>query len=186
MSAVSNLAGADIPADSFEIRPVHSAGRDMLLRKPVLTSALRRPSPNLSQTVDGKPDFAANSATSSQIRTPQSSSGRANSGPNLIMGTFMNAAIARAAKVDDTEAPSEFEGDIREFIRRDVAHLRRPATESSEQAVNNINTLLDRVSGSSVSEIDRLITDLRGVRDFLQNEGERVQREIQSYAQLST
>jgi len=101
------------------------------------------------------------------------------------MGTFMNAAIARAAKVDDTEAPSEFEGDIREFIRRDVAHLRRPATESSEQAVNNINTLLDRVSGSSVSEIDRLITDLRGVRDFLQNEGERVQREIASYAQLS-
>ena len=94
----------------------------------------------------------------------------------------MNAAPAR--KLDDTELPNEFEGEIREFIRRDVSHLRRP-TESSEQAVNNINSLLDRVSGSSVSEIDRLISDLRGVRDFLHSEGERVQREIASYAQLS-
>ena len=98
----------------------------------------------------------------------------------------MNAAPARTAKIEDTETPSEFEGEIREFIRRDVSHLRRPQNEASEAAVNNINSLLDRVSGSSVTEIDRLIADLRSVRDFLQSEGERVQREIQSYAQLST
>ena len=100
------------------------------------------------------------------------------------MGTrFMNAAPAR--KLDETETPNEFEGEIREFIRRDVSHLRRPPNEASEQAVTNINSLLDRVSGSSVSEIDRLIADLRNVRDFLHSEGERVQREIASYAQLS-
>ncbi|HKS61931.1 MAG TPA: hypothetical protein VJT13_09560 [Xanthobacteraceae bacterium] len=98
----------------------------------------------------------------------------------------MNAVPARTAKIEDTETPSEFEGEIREFIRRDVSHLRRPQNEASEAAVNNINSLLDRVSGSSVSEIDRLIADLRSVRDFLASEGERVQREIQSYAQLST
>ena len=98
----------------------------------------------------------------------------------------MNAAPARTANIEDTETPSEFEGEIREFIRRDVSHLRRPQNEASEAAVNNINSLLDRVSGSSVSEIDRLIADLRSVRDFLHSEGERVQREIQSYAQLST
>ena len=100
----------------------------------------------------------------------------------------MNAAPARTAKIDDAPATSEFEGEIREFIRRDVAHLRRPGAEpqTSEQATANINSLLDRVSGSSVTEIDRLIADLRGVRDFLHSEGERVQREIQSYAQLST
>jgi hypothetical protein len=95
----------------------------------------------------------------------------------------MNAAPAR--KLDETETPNEFEGEIREFIRRDVSHLRRPPNEASEQAVTNINSLLDRVSGSSVSEIDRLIADLRNVRDFLHSEGERVQREIASYAQLS-
>ncbi|TMJ06225.1 MAG: hypothetical protein E6G97_00750 [Alphaproteobacteria bacterium] len=97
----------------------------------------------------------------------------------------MNAAPARAGKVEETQAPSEFEGEIREFIRRDVGHLRRPADGASEQAVTNINSLLDRVSGSSVTEIDSLIADLRNVRDFLKTEGERVQREIASYAQLS-
>jgi hypothetical protein len=98
----------------------------------------------------------------------------------------MNAAPSRMPKPGE-DSPSEFEGEIREFIRRDVAHLRRPAGEgTSEQAVTNINSLLDRVSGSSVSEIDSLIADLRNVRDFLQTEGERVQREIASYAQLST
>jgi hypothetical protein len=98
----------------------------------------------------------------------------------------MNAVPARTGKIEDTDTPNEFEGEIREFIRRDVSHLRRAPSESSEQAVTNINSLLDRVSGSSVSEIDRLIADLRSVRDFLHSEGERVQREIHSYAQLST
>ena len=86
------------------------------------------------------------------------------------------------------EAPlaPEFEGEIREFIRRDVAHLRRPRPEGpAADAVNNLNSLLDRVSGSSVQEIDDLIRDLTNVRNFLQTEGERVQREITSYAQLS-
>src|ERR1043165_1905658 len=98
----------------------------------------------------------------------------------------MNAAPARAGKIDDAQTPSEFEGEIREFIRRDVAHLRRPQTDpASEQAAANITSLLDRVSGSSVTEIDSLIADLSNVRDFLKTEGERVQREIASYAQLS-
>src|SRR4051812_27390874 len=60
------------------------------------------------------------------------------------------------------EAPlaPEFEGEIREFIRRDVAHLRRPQPEGpAADAVNNLNSLLDRVSGSSVQEIDELIRD---------------------------
>ena len=98
----------------------------------------------------------------------------------------MNAAPARSGKIEDAPASSEFEGEIREFIRRDVAHLRRAQPDgASEQAVTNINSLLDRVSGSSVTEIDSLIADLRNVRDFLKTEGERVQREIASYAQLS-
>ena len=56
---------------------------------------------------------------------------------------------------------------------------------TSEQAASSIHSLLDRVSGSSVTEIDSLIADLSNVREFLKNEGERVQREIASYAQLS-
>jgi hypothetical protein len=81
----------------------------------------------------------------------------------------MNAAPARAGKLaDDTNPPSEFEGEIREFIRRDVPIC--AAAEGSEQAVNSIHSLLDRVSGSSVTEIDGLIADLHNVRDFLKSE----------------
>jgi hypothetical protein len=97
----------------------------------------------------------------------------------------MNAAVRAGKLDDDTDTQNEFEGEIREFIRRDVSHLRRPTNEASEQAVSNINSLIDRVSGSSVSEIDRLMVDLQRVRDFLASEGERVQREIAGYAQLS-
>jgi hypothetical protein len=41
------------------------------------------------------------------------------------------------------------------------------------------------VAGSSVHEIDRLITELHTLREHLQSEGTRVQREIAEYAHLS-
>jgi hypothetical protein len=88
----------------------------------------------------------------------------------------------------DQAAASAFEGEIREFVRRDVAFLRRPASpvESPvEPAANNLNSLIRRVSGASMEEIDRVILELQGVRDMLRNEGERVTREIAGYASLS-
>ena len=81
-------------------------------------------------------------------------------------------------------AEAEMEGEIRDFVRRDVASLRRPDNES-EVVANNIGTLLQRVAGTSVQEIDRLIGELQRVRDLLQNEGARVQREIVEFATLS-
>jgi hypothetical protein len=81
-------------------------------------------------------------------------------------------------------AEVEVEGEIRDFIRRDVANLRRPESDS-EMVANNVSTLLQRVAGTSVQEIDRLISELQRVRDLLQNEGARVQREIVEFATLS-
>ena len=53
----------------------------------------------------------------------------------------MNAAPARGGKLaDDAATPTEFEGEIREFIRHDVAHLRRPQAEASGEAVNSIQS----------------------------------------------
>ena len=80
---------------------------------------------------------------------------------------------------------SAVEGEIREFVRRDVATLRRTPEAESEVVANNIGTLLQRVAGSSVQEIDRLIAELQTLRDMLQSEGARVQREITEYAHLS-
>ena len=81
-------------------------------------------------------------------------------------------------------ADVEVEGEIRDFVRRDVASLRRPDNDG-EVVANNIGTLLQRVAGTSVQEIDRLIGELQRVRELLQNEGARVQREIVEFATLS-
>jgi hypothetical protein len=80
---------------------------------------------------------------------------------------------------------SEVEGEIREFVRRDFASVRQQPENDGEVVANNISSLLQRVSGSSVQEIERLIGELQTLRDRLQSEGARVQREIIQYANLS-
>lgn len=89
----------------------------------------------------------------------------------------------------DQAAANAFEGEIREFVRRDVSFLRRPRSESEAAAADpvtdNLNSLIRRVSGASLEEIERVITELQGIRDMLRNEGERVGREIAGYASLS-
>jgi hypothetical protein len=83
-------------------------------------------------------------------------------------------------------AANAVEGEIREFVRRDVAFLRRQRNEGDTDPVSdNLNSLIRRVSGASMEEIDRVILELQGVRDMLRNEGERVSREIAGYASLS-
>jgi hypothetical protein len=94
-------------------------------------------------------------------------------------------------------AATEVEAGIRDFVRNDIAYLRRPmavnATEApaaaldpgAEATVNNVNSLIQRVAGTSLAEIEKLIAELEGLREILHAEGQRVQREISGYAQLS-
>jgi hypothetical protein len=92
-------------------------------------------------------------------------------------------------KTNETDqAVTAFEGDIREFIRRDVTFLRRRMPEGQtggEAEAENVNALIRRVSGSSLEEIDRVILELRTVRDMLRDEGERVTREVAGFASLN-
>ncbi|HXZ45929.1 MAG TPA: hypothetical protein VEH02_04300 [Pseudolabrys sp.] len=86
------------------------------------------------------------------------------------------------------EAAAAVEGEIREFVRRDVAFLRRQRNDAepvSEPVTDNLNVLIRRISGASMEEIDRVIIELQGVREMLRSEGERVGREIAGYASLS-
>src|SRR6202034_3432322 len=83
--------------------------------------------------------------------------------------------VTRSEKVESTEvdsnlaAVSEVEAGIRDFVRNDIAYLRRPApgtpgsTESAlepntEATVNNVNSLIQRVAGTSLAEIENLIS----------------------------
>src|SRR5271168_5176157 len=99
----------------------------------------------------------------------------------------MNATI-RSETVDTAEqdsnlaAVSEVEAGIRDFVRNDVAYLRRPAPTmlstadagldpGAEATVNSVNSLIQRVAGTSLGEIENLISELEGLRDLLHAEG---------------
>jgi hypothetical protein len=95
-------------------------------------------------------------------------------------------APERMGEVDS--AVAAFEGEIREFVRRDVSIARRARGEvepNPDPVTDNLNALIRRVSTASMDEIDRVITELQSVRDMLRNEGDRVSREVAGYASLS-
>jgi hypothetical protein len=50
---------------------------------------------------------------------------------------------------------------------------------------NNLSSLINRVSRASVSELDMLIAELQELRNFLLNEGQRIQREITEYTRAN-
>ena len=92
---------------------------------------------------------------------------------------------ARYIAEHDEPAEMELEGEIREFVSRDVVSNvgRRPENES-ELVASNINSVLQRVTATSVQEIDALISELESSRDMLHSEAARVQREIVQYSTL--
>ena len=110
-------------------------------------------------------------------------------------------SVIRSEKIESTEtapvdanlaAVSDVENGIRDFVRNDIAYLRRPAAgaeapldANAEATVSNVNSLIQRVAGTSLAEIENLISELESLRDLLHAEGQRVQREISGYAQLS-
>jgi len=100
----------------------------------------------------------------------------------------LNRSVTEKLGEVDQAAATAFEGEIREFVRRDVATLRRQHSEgdaAADPAAENLNALIRRVAGASMEEIDRVILELQGVRDMLRSEGERVSRELAGYASLS-
>ena len=96
---------------------------------------------------------------------------------------------------DDMEVT---EGKIREFMRREGAPPRiadgaprqngqggQNGQPDGDVVAHNLGFLLQRVSLSSVQEIDRLIDDLKALSAQLQHESARIQQEIGEYASLS-
>ncbi|MGA8898004.1 hypothetical protein [Bradyrhizobium sp.] len=112
------------------------------------------------------------------------------------MNPIRSEKIESIDEDQNSAAVSEVEDGIRDFVRNDIAYLRRPVPNmvastdaavdpAAEATVNNVNSLIQRVAGSSLAEIENLISELESLRDILHAEGQRVQREISGYAQLS-
>ncbi len=91
--------------------------------------------------------------------------------------------------VQPREIP-EIESDIRSFVRQESSRQQgdreppRPqADKDTDAAVTGIPDLIQRVAGSSVTEIDRLIAELTQLRDHLHKERKRVETEMTAFAQ---
>src|SRR5262245_60010882 len=80
---------------------------------------------------------------------------------------------------EGVEAFSKLESKIGE--RRDATALRLQQADDSEL---NVGSLVQKVSGTSVQEFEKLIAELQMLRGKLQNEAARVQREMVGYAVL--
>jgi hypothetical protein len=96
----------------------------------------------------------------------------------------MNMFQQRGATETGKPTDAEIEGNIRELVRRDPTALRQNGGDS-EVAAHSLSSLLRRVTSNSAREIDSLIGELQTLRDRLQADGERVERDIVEYAALS-
>jgi hypothetical protein len=91
--------------------------------------------------------------------------------------------LAKLGTVRD-DGGNLLEKDIQNSIQRDITNLRRAPDNESELIATNLRAMLQRVSGASLSEIDRLMADLQSLREHLESEGARVHRELVEYAYL--
>jgi hypothetical protein len=91
-------------------------------------------------------------------------------------------------KLDHVEhaASDAFEGEIREFVRRDLSRLQQQISETSPATEpESLDALIGRIGGASIEEIDRVLRALQEVRNHLCNERERLSHEVARYASLS-
>ena len=75
---------------------------------------------------------------------------------------------------------AEIEGVTSDLAGRDVG---LPNAKDPRDTAANVNLLVQR--GTSLSELQSVIGEVRQLHEFLHSEGERLEREISEYAQLS-
>jgi hypothetical protein len=93
-------------------------------------------------------------------------------------------SILKSRELARSGNKAEIEGNIRELVRQQSSAIRQ-SDPASEQATSDLSNLLRQVSLQSTREVDRLIDDLKRLREKLEEQGNRVQRDIVEYASLS-
>ena len=95
-----------------------------------------------------------------------------------------NPAPVGASENSNVIPAPQIEEALRESVRQNAGYI-RDEPENNSQFVMDVNSLIQRVAGVSLDQLDDVIVDLRQLRDFLHSEGERIQREISGYLQLN-
>ena len=73
----------------------------------------------------------------------------------------------------------------REHLHGMIMPERQTESSDGEMSGEHLGTLLRQVSNTSIGEIDSLISELQTLRRKLRTDGERIQRDIRDYAELS-
>ena len=93
-------------------------------------------------------------------------------------------SVVQTRGLPRSDRPPEIEGSIRDVVRRESGTIRQ-SEDISKQATADLSSLVYRVSGESTREIDHLIDGLKHLRQKLDDDGRRAQREIVEQASLS-
>jgi len=78
-----------------------------------------------------------------------------------------------------------FEVDMRNLLRGRKANGSASASTESEERNVELASQISQISFRSVQEIDHLIDGLQGIRQKLDDDGDRIQREIGQYVSFS-
>ena len=73
--------------------------------------------------------------------------------------------------------------DIIESETRDLVHSGVPMPKSETDV--DIAPLVQKIGATSIAEVEKMIGELQAAKDFLESEGERVQREAEQYTTLT-
>ena len=72
-----------------------------------------------------------------------------------------------------------------EGVKNVVTLLAKQQPEALAESAEQLNEIIRHIATDSVENIDRVIFDLKSVRDMLRKEGARVSREVSGYASLN-
>jgi hypothetical protein len=86
---------------------------------------------------------------------------------------------------NDLTATTKLECEVRDLVHRDFRPRRRSHDNDVHVDVITAQSLVAHVGSEAREEIERVIVQLETMRDTLRDEGDRIQREIVSYADLS-
>jgi hypothetical protein len=95
--------------------------------------------------------------------------------------------MSKHQRLADVEAAaSELAGEIGDFVRSDASFLRaRRRAGGTEVPIEEMRSMLHRISAAPMNEIARVILELETMRDLVRHEGERIEREIKDYVSMS-
>ena len=70
-------------------------------------------------------------------------------------------------------------------VKNVVTLLAKQQPEAPAESAEQLNEIIRHIATDSVENVDRVIFDLKSVRDVLRDEGVRISREVNDYASLN-